>query len=734
MFEKGGPFHAFPSKILGNRKKARRNEEIEEFDTGFSMRKCFFALFVSTQLFAETAFQLSSQLEGVPLWKFVTVLEDKKSNFSKGEILSGERDKEFVSLPSPNLGFSTSTFWVRIPIINPTEKSISWILEYDFPLMDLLELYEFGEVLKNPISCGDLSPFQDRPLEYRNPAFPLESPPNSQSVFYLKVKSLSTIPLLLDAHTNREFYSKVSREQFLFGLFYGAMVVMIFYNAFVFFSTKDLAYGSYIGFITQISLFHLTNNGLAFQYVWSNAIWWNQHSLPFFILTSCLLSVIFAIQFLGINSEKIFLKKFLFSWLGALFILTVPCLVFTYRESIQIAIFSGVLTSVFLIYAGLRAYVHRVRTARYYLLAWAFFLTCVYLYAFKSLGILPDVFFTRWSLQLGTALLVILFSLGLADKINFLSQSLKESVNDLQTAKEKIEISEKRFRELFQGSDDTILVLDETGKILNANRALSKHLGFKPNDLQGKLLTDIVYQIKGKKESLNQILVREKLKELFELTRPVQFQAEFAQKFVMEPRDMNCRIQYVELTDTKEILVNLSPLIDDVLTKIILTEKIEFEMNNYLRNAELVAQKITSQLHKFLEANEQTEIRTAVREILINAIEHGNLGIGFEEKSKALMEGNYLEFVSSRQADPAYSQKKVKIDYVLTDSYVAYRITDEGKGFDHKKALNKTMDEVNSSFEQHGRGIVMTKSVFDTVEYNQKGNQVSLVKVFRDRL
>lgn len=42
--------------------------------------------------------------------------------------------------------------------------------------------------------------------------------------------------------------------------------------------------------------------------------------------------------------------------------------------------------------------------------------------------------------------------------------------------------------------------------------------------------------------------------------------------------------------------------------------------------------------------------------------------------------------------------------------------------------MEKSIDAINEAHVQHGRGILMTKSVFDRIEYNEKGNQVSLIK------
>ncbi|HPS56739.1 MAG TPA: ATP-binding protein [Spirochaetota bacterium] len=76
--------------------------------------------------------------------------------------------------------------------------------------------------------------------------------------------------------------------------------------------------------------------------------------------------------------------------------------------------------------------------------------------------------------------------------------------------------------------------------------------------------------------------------------------------------------------------------------------------------------------------------------------------------------------------------KKVAIEYTLTPRKVVYVIRDDGAGFDHKKMRDSALATANDELLSHGRGIAMTTNAFDEVTYNNKGNEVKLVKYFRD--
>lgn len=117
-------------------------------------------------------------------------------------------------------------------------------------------------------------------------------------------------------------------------------------------------------------------------------------------------------------------------------------------------------------------------------------------------------------------------------------------------------------------------------------------------------------------------------------------------------------------------------------------------------------------------------------ELLVNAVEHGNLEIGFEEKSKLLKRGNYIHEVLQRLEDPKFKAREVRVEFNRTPGALEVRIEDEGRGFDYRKYLIRDKQRL---FISHGRGIAMAKGLyFDEMKYSRKGNAV-VVKVIFDK-
>jgi DNA-binding response OmpR family regulator len=138
-----------------------------------------------------------------------------------------------------------------------------------------------------------------------------------------------------------------------------------------------------------------------------------------------------------------------------------------------------------------------------------------------------------------------------------------------------------------------------------------------------------------------------------------------------------------------------------------------------------VVNQITLQLPCLLADAEILNMKIGIEEMITNAIEHGNLGISFAEKSAALEEGRLGDLLAERIARPGNAQKRVYISSLLTMSSFRITVRDEGPGFDWRN-LPELLPE--NLLAYNGRGIFLTKIYYDEVIYNAAGNEVTLIK------
>lgn len=112
-------------------------------------------------------------------------------------------------------------------------------------------------------------------------------------------------------------------------------------------------------------------------------------------------------------------------------------------------------------------------------------------------------------------------------------------------------------------------------------------------------------------------------------------------------------------------------------------------------------------------------------ELFINAVEHGNLGITYKEKSALNAKGQWEEEVNRRLMLPENFHKTVVVEFERTENDVRFLIRDLGQGFPWQRYLEISPDR---AFDSHGRGIAMARMMsFDSLEYLGCGNTVLAV-------
>lgn len=109
-------------------------------------------------------------------------------------------------------------------------------------------------------------------------------------------------------------------------------------------------------------------------------------------------------------------------------------------------------------------------------------------------------------------------------------------------------------------------------------------------------------------------------------------------------------------------------------------------------------------------------------ELLINAVEHGNLGITYREKTMLLMENDWRAEVERRLELPQFRERRARVHLERLPEKMCFTISDEGNGFEWQRYLDFDPSRV---FDPNGRGIAMAhRTSFSSMEYLGCGNTV----------
>ena len=111
-------------------------------------------------------------------------------------------------------------------------------------------------------------------------------------------------------------------------------------------------------------------------------------------------------------------------------------------------------------------------------------------------------------------------------------------------------------------------------------------------------------------------------------------------------------------------------------------------------------------------------------ELIMNAYEHGNLGIPSKMKNSLIENDTYIETLLEREKE-CTKEINVQVDKVkhLNEEYIITKISDEGDGFD-----TQTLSEIfRNSKKFHGRGVFVSRKNSFGIYYNSKGNSVLFI-------
>lgn len=170
---------------------------------------------------------------------------------------------------------------------------------------------------------------------------------------------------------------------------------------------------------------------------------------------------------------------------------------------------------------------------------------------------------------------------------------------------------------------------------------------------------------------------------------------------------------------------NLKESIPSLVMQRSLTMKFESEVGLVPRVVDFLIAETGTMFTK----DELINIELGLVELMVNAIEHGNLNISYEEKSKALETNMLTELYDERKQDDAYKDRRVTVLYNQNQESCEWMISDEGNGFDYHDLPDPTSSD--NLLDMNGRGIFISKFMFDSLEYLGKGNMVRIRKMHK---
>ncbi len=386
---------------------------------------------------------LADNQERYPLGLHLDILEDPTGKLTITDVTSSRYSQQFRPSQdeTPNFGLTQSVYWIRLQLKNTAVKTNEWRLEMSLPGMSFIELYRPEATTETGFSkkrVGYLLPFSTREVPHHHFIFELPLPKNQEQTIYMRFETDGAMLLPLTIWTTSALAQRDLVVQFIIGLFYGTILIMIGYNAFLFLALRDQSYLYLVIWIALRLLLIAAIDGRASQFLWPNLGAGN-------ILMSLLLLDLVFIFLLQFATTFLQTKQYLPKWhplLNGLMvgfgILIIPILLFTTRPLLILLLLTVIPLNILILIVAILVWRRGYTPARYFILSVLTLNVANAIEILIRIDVVPVDTFFGLNEPFAVTINVLLLSLALADRINLLRTETEQANHNLQESETRL--------------------------------------------------------------------------------------------------------------------------------------------------------------------------------------------------------------------------------------------------------------------------------------------------------
>lgn len=355
-------------------------------------------------------------------------------------------------------GYLPYTIWIRASLANdPAGRE--WYLDIPAPFLEYVDFYQSGQQGWKGTFGGYYRPHRDRGVSYTGFALPLEFNPQGTTQVYIRIAGASPKTFPLFAVEKNRFIEDNSLENLGYGVFFGILGVMFFFNLIIGLTLRQVNYLLYVGTIFCSFFVFAGAAGFAPKYLWPDHPFMNLYAGRLILGPFVIFLSLFAIHFLETRKYSKVIHYTLLSLIPLAVLSTI--LVATGVKSSAGNNLLAV-TTLLLIIAGIACRIRGNRVAIYFIAAWTFYLTGGLILLLRNAGVFEFNFWTTHLPEIGAALETIVIAFALGDRY----RQFKEENEQAQRL--ALRVQREANEKLEQTVAERTQQLSETVKELNA--------------------------------------------------------------------------------------------------------------------------------------------------------------------------------------------------------------------------------------------------------------------------
>ncbi|MCW5912955.1 MAG: sensor histidine kinase, partial [Cyclobacteriaceae bacterium] len=341
-------------------------------------------------------------------------------------------------------GYLKKPIWLKVRTTSLKANTL-WYLEIPAPFLEYVDFYQRTYSGWQHTRSGYYLPQSERVIQHTNHALPLlfDSLHNSEVYIHITGLSPKTFPLYV---MNKEvFHQKTRTDDIWYGFFFGILLVMFFYNFFIYLSLRQVNYLLYMGTIVCTFLVFASASGYGSRFLWPE----NPH-INFFTgrlslgVLACVLTI-FTIRFLEVPKYTRAMYYTLLTLIPlsfiAIFLVALKEMPSAGNNLISICTITFITTGI----------VCRIRgnaIATYYIAAWTIYLVGGLLLTLRNSGVFDFNFWTTHFVEVGAAMETSIIAFALGDRYRRYKHEKEEiQLQALKLQQSANEILEKRVKE-----------------------------------------------------------------------------------------------------------------------------------------------------------------------------------------------------------------------------------------------------------------------------------------------
>jgi len=396
-------------------------------------------------------------------------LVDSTNQLSMEEV--ARRVNDFTSHTAyQNKDFRTNTsYWIRMSITLEPGSENAWLLEFYDQTIDQIDVYVPGTDGYKKITLGDSQPFGKRLFRHKNFEVPLEESPGAR-LYYFRVQSHEFADLRIALRSANRFIYYALNEYFLFGTFYGMVIIISLYNFLIFLAIREIKNIYYIFYILSVAAYAMSLDGIGFQYLWPNHPEWNDYAAGITLYSLIVWALIFTRRFLNTKATASSLDKALQAMIVARSIQFVIELFFF--PNLLIYRNHDIIPLSLIFYTAIQVWRNGYKPARFFVIAYGILFTGFFLRTLVHFNVLPFTTISHYSLHFSFVLEMLFLTMALGDRVRILKGNRDRAMRRIIYQHEvNMKLKDQVNRELEQKVGERTQELDQKNHQLQDSNA-----------------------------------------------------------------------------------------------------------------------------------------------------------------------------------------------------------------------------------------------------------------------